>query len=99
METTATLASNVRIMVLWKEDDLKVQITLKTDQLIHCYVQRRDGKFEGWIIVVYARKNSQARTTLWQDLLHLQSTIHEPWLVLGDLNVVLSVEEKFVETG
>lgn len=45
-------------------------------------------------ITVYGVHNINARTHLWTSLKQLHRNIQEPWLVMGDFNVVLSQDDK-----
>lgn len=49
--------------------------------------------------MVYALNTNEGRAGLWNDLLHLKQSITLPWIVMGDLNVVLSSDEKMLEDG
>lgn len=44
--------------------------------------------------MVYASPNYARRTQLWDDLAHLADSIHLPWVILGDFNVILTDAER-----
>lgn len=71
----------------------------RSSQYMHCLIRCRDGSFEGLVTVVYAYNTREHRRALWESLVALSQSITQPWTVLGDLNVVLSQEEKVVEEG
>lgn len=66
---------------------------------MHCRVEHKSGKFKGYVSLVHATNTSTGRDALWECLLHIQSQMNDPWVVLGDFNVVLNDEEKMVEQG
>lgn len=97
--TTEAMASNIRIMILWKAENLEVSVLDRTSQFIHCKLRARDGSFEGLVTVVYAFNQRVERRALWDALEAKSSNINTPWVVLGDMNVVRSADEKMVEGG
>lgn len=54
IETSGAQALNTRIMLLWKDDILEVEVLSKSAQFIHTYVRSRDGSFTGYVTFVYA---------------------------------------------
>lgn len=75
METTENLASNIQIMVMWKAEEVDIQVVLKTPQLIHCRVISKDNIFDGYVSIVYAYNRRSGREALWADLLQLKPVI------------------------
>lgn len=46
------------------------------------------------VTLVYAKYNQQERLVLWESLSGIAQSMHDPWIVGGDFNVVTSDEEK-----
>lgn len=58
-----------------------------------------DGRKIGYCSFVYASNRVQERKPLWRRLSRLSQQINEPWCIMGDFNVVASVEEKITKDG
>ncbi|XP_056688387.1 uncharacterized protein [Spinacia oleracea] len=78
-----------RIWLAWHHADITIQIIQKTEQLIHCWVQLKNGKAAFFLTVVYGLHTVDTRKHLWHDLSLLAHSITSPWCVVGDFNVVL----------
>jgi hypothetical protein len=77
----------------WNRDLITVDVCKKQFQYIHLRVRYPNN--EWWFFTpVYASPHEPLRATLWDDLKELSSTIQLPWLVAGDFNDIISVEEK-----
>lgn len=70
---------------------LQVTILNLSDQHVTVYVPLDDGMI--FLSVVYAKCNYQDRRALWQSL-KLEILSDEPWLGLGDFNVIRRDEER-----
>lgn len=93
------LASNMRVLLLWKDRDIEVQIVHRSDQFIHSLVKSRAGDTKCTVTFIYVRNTVEERASLWHQLLELQRQVDGPWLALGDLNVVLDETEKRTTSG
>lgn len=84
-------AYNGRIWILWKQHVNMVRIS-SIDQCITCRVTINNNEMV--ISFVYASNNAQERKNLWSYLLETANMIdRDPLMVLGDFNVLLSLEE------
>lgn len=71
----------------------------KDDHVIHCYIVQKTGAFRGYISFIYASNQMGERQRMWLKLQEMSNIINEPWLLLGEFNVVLNVSEKLREDG
>ncbi|KAK4706549.1 hypothetical protein R3W88_033902 [Solanum pinnatisectum] len=84
---------NGRVLLLWKKH-LDVQIFHVHEQFIHCEVANVATSISILITIVYARNELSQREVLWQELRGLGANIQSPWILNGDFNNVLVVEER-----
>ncbi|KAL2925881.1 hypothetical protein RDABS01_023061 [Bienertia sinuspersici] len=63
-------------------------------QYIHSVVKPSSGLREFFYTFVYAFNEPKNREVLWKDMTNLNSRIKEPWLIMGDINCVMSNEER-----
>ncbi|GFY97543.1 hypothetical protein Acr_12g0000840 [Actinidia rufa] len=85
---------NGRIMLIWKEDRVDVEIIESTAQVIHCLVTCKTTSAKLYVSFVYAFNKLVGRRTLWENLRKFNTCADLPWLLLGDFNNVLIGEEK-----
>lgn len=77
------------IVIMWKEDTLKLDNVYVTPQGIHVMVKVLPN-FKVWFFsAIYASPDFNTRTQLWEDLCNLSQTHKEEWLIGGDFNEVL----------
>ncbi|KAL2937606.1 Polyribonucleotide nucleotidyltransferase [Bienertia sinuspersici] len=62
--------------------------------MMHCVIKPSSCLTESYCTFVYAFNEAKGREMLWQDLYKMHSTQKGPWLVMGDLNVVMNMEER-----
>ena len=82
-----------RIIIAWNPVYFTVDIQKCTQQLIHCLVQFRNGKW-CYITCVYGFNEEAKRKDLWKDIRGLAEKIYLPWLAVGDYNDILEYEER-----
>lgn len=87
-------ASNGRIWLGWKTINSEVQILHVSAQCIHCKVQDKNSTFACLVSVVYGYNTINARKEFWSRLREIGMNVTEPWLVLGDFNTILSIEDR-----
>ena len=85
---------NGRIWILWDPTKINIQVMNEGTQYIHCRLSRLDGSFITWITAVYALNRIEDRCRLWTHLESLQPHTGENWMLLGDFNNVLSVQDR-----
>ncbi|KAK6791607.1 hypothetical protein RDI58_010688 [Solanum bulbocastanum] len=64
------------------------------EQFIHCEVANVVASISVLITLVYARNELTQREVLWKELRGLRANIQSPWIMSGDFNNVLEVEER-----
>ncbi|KAK4733821.1 hypothetical protein R3W88_008082 [Solanum pinnatisectum] len=84
---------NGRICLLWRKHD-NVQILHIYEQLIHCQLESPISNFSADVTIVYARNELSKREILWQTLQNMSASVHGPWILSGDFNYVLFVNER-----
>ena len=82
-----------RIIIAWDPLVFTVDIRMCTSQLIHCFIQTQQ-KTEFCMTCVYAFNEDSRRIDLWRDLECLAQNMVTPWLVVGDFNDVLELNER-----
>ncbi|KAL2923459.1 hypothetical protein RDABS01_014950 [Bienertia sinuspersici] len=65
-----------------------------TEQLVQCVVNPNGGGPEFYTTFIYAHNDAGAREKLWKDLEQLHSKMTGPWLLMGDFNCVINLEER-----
>ncbi|XP_075096132.1 uncharacterized protein LOC142174238 [Nicotiana tabacum] len=83
-----------RLWVFWKNIMVQVNILMVTTQVIHCQVKDMGSQFECCITFVYGKNKLHERKELYEQLRMIYRTMQESWLVIGDFNSVLSVNDR-----
>ncbi|GJV73508.1 RNA-directed DNA polymerase, eukaryota, reverse transcriptase zinc-binding domain protein [Tanacetum coccineum] len=83
-----------RIMVGWNPNKLRVWLIARTKQCMFLLVETLCLKVKFFCTIVYASNSYIDRRKLWRDLGAQKSiTNGDPWVIIGDFNVSLKVEE------
>ena len=86
---------NGRVWVLWDPSILDITTVCMTDQMIHVAVTVIQSQTKFSVSFIYAQNDYILRRALWNHLRLLsQSCSQQPWLVLGDFNVVRKDNER-----
>ncbi|PSS19303.1 Endonuclease, partial [Actinidia chinensis var. chinensis] len=94
MESNFSHHPNGRILLVWKEDLVQLDIIQTTDQAIHCLATCKSSNVSFYISFIYAFNTPVGRRPLWHNLRRLSYTSQNPWILLGDFNNVLSPDER-----
>lgn len=78
---------------MWKPNQWDLKLISSTDQTIHSEVFTYDGKFSHYLIVVYAHNLVSKRKNIWENIKDKQDTFKGPWMIIGDFNNVLKVND------
>lgn len=70
-----------------------VKIAFNHTHFIHLKISVQNV-IQSWVTVVYASPNSTGRHALWYHLNSIAESMHDPWIVGGDFNSILYIEEK-----
>lgn len=71
----------------------RVVCSSKDEQQIIIDFTRMNGELF-MVTIVYVSKDIIMRKNLWNVLIGIDAMVNEPWMVLGDFNFVLSVQER-----
>ncbi|OIT34460.1 hypothetical protein A4A49_66105, partial [Nicotiana attenuata] len=85
---------NGRIWISWRPDYYKIQPKMRTAQVITCEITYVPLKLQFMLSRVYAHNTREERKELWETLVQLSSNCQKPWLILGDFNSVLKMEDR-----
>lgn len=82
------------IWICWKPQQVEVQTLISRPQFVHFLVKDKRSPFASQITFVYGLNTINERKVLWKRLRTLNNSTTDPWIVLGDFNVVLSVNDR-----
>ncbi|XP_061361234.1 uncharacterized protein LOC133305091 [Gastrolobium bilobum] len=82
------------IWILWDDRDVEVEIIQSHHQYVHTKILYLEEKKFNFVSFVYGSPRRIERCCLWEGLEELAEGIHSSWVILGDLNSVLSPSEK-----
>ncbi|XP_043697107.1 uncharacterized protein LOC122647867, partial [Telopea speciosissima] len=88
------LDNSIQIWLGWDPNFYDVVLVQKSKQFIHAKVSIVGTSVFFFCTVVYALNSVVARKELWEDVGAIASAIINPWVVLGDFNVIRSNSEK-----
>ncbi|XP_074267096.1 uncharacterized protein LOC141590399 [Silene latifolia] len=83
-----------RIWLLWDSSQIMVSCIRKDLQVIHAQVTNLVTGFDWTCSLVYGCNADSDRVALWDSLIAMKANVHGPWLVMGDFNNVLYVNER-----
>lgn len=63
-------------------------------QMVHCIVKDRGSDFSCELTFVYSYNTNAERKEMLNQLRSLHNNINDPWLVMGDFNTILSVNDR-----
>lgn len=87
---------NGRIWLGWDPNLWKVQKLVTNAQHLSCFINRVGTNDSFFVSFVYALNTDVERRSLWAGLIDFQRSIgsdSSPWIVLGDFNSCLKLEE------
>ncbi|GKC78416.1 RNA-directed DNA polymerase, eukaryota, reverse transcriptase zinc-binding domain protein [Tanacetum coccineum] len=83
-----------RIMIGWNSNKMNVWVIAKSKQCIFLLVETICKKVKFFCSIVYASNSYMERRKLWRELGAQKSITNGiPWVLMGDFNVTLRVEE------
>ncbi|XP_062085698.1 uncharacterized protein LOC133791797 [Humulus lupulus] len=80
-------ASEGRLLLIWQQNLVSVEVLKETDQLLHVCVKGLRTNKLFCVTFVYGRNSIEERVPLWSDLSGLWFPA-TPWLLAGDFNAV-----------
>ncbi|GJV71773.1 hypothetical protein Tco_1491768 [Tanacetum coccineum] len=85
-----------RIILGWNKDVVDVLVEAKSDQAIHAKIFHKADNKSMYCSFIYAGNNPLERHQLWADLgFHKNVVRGAPWIIMGDFNVALNMEDSF----
>ncbi|KAL3529793.1 hypothetical protein ACH5RR_009115 [Cinchona calisaya] len=89
-----------RIIVCWNDAILEVGCLDCYSQAISCNVRIKETQTTCFVTFVYGSNDDDERKALRDHLLALQRTVsNQPWLLIGDFNIIRSCKEKIGGKG
>ncbi|KAL2921807.1 Aspartyl/glutamyl-tRNA(Asn/Gln) amidotransferase subunit B [Bienertia sinuspersici] len=85
---------NGRILLAWNPNSFTLELETMTDQIMQCVIKPSSGLPEFFCSFIYAHNDAKLRESLWQDLINMSNKMRGPWLLMGDFNCVIDIEER-----
>ncbi|XP_071905731.1 uncharacterized protein [Coffea arabica] len=82
------------LAVLWKEE-VKVKQVLFTTFTIELLIVDSDTSLEWWCVCIYASPDASIRKAQWEVINRRRQIWGEAWVVMGDMNDIVSQGEKW----
>ncbi|GJW44992.1 RNA-directed DNA polymerase, eukaryota, reverse transcriptase zinc-binding domain protein [Tanacetum coccineum] len=87
------------IIMGWDPNSVRVMVLSQSTQLMNLFVETVDGHYSFYCSFIYAHVRTSGRKVLWKDLIcHSLMVKEEPWLLMGDFNVILDPSESLGRT-
>ncbi|KAI3827752.1 hypothetical protein L1987_01835 [Smallanthus sonchifolius] len=89
-----------RIIVGWNNEMVDLMVLAQTEQVMHVQLVSKIDSKTLFCSFVYAKNTYQERRDLWKDLCkHKQMMEDKPWIVMGDFNSALYVDDYLYGTS
>ena len=82
------------IAVMWNNDNVHVSVLSKDSRSIHLLVYDIRLQKTSVIFGLYGPAQKRDKHSFWDKLIELNTVIDLPWCLIGDLNEILSPDEK-----
>ncbi|XP_022037240.1 uncharacterized protein LOC110939954 [Helianthus annuus] len=93
----AMCAKGTRIILGWHMDNIDVMVVDANSQVMHTQIMFKNDKKMIYASFVYASNCYKERRQLWESLkMHKGLVNNNPWIILGDFNVALNIEDKYM---
>ncbi|XP_059315396.1 uncharacterized protein LOC132066006 [Lycium ferocissimum] len=83
-----------RIWVVWDARLCDFSVIQSTPQYIHGYLRIHANNMAFHLTVIYRLHSIQDRKPLWEDLTNIAGLMSIPWLVMGDFNAIMHVNDR-----
>ncbi|XP_042453140.1 uncharacterized protein LOC122037762 [Zingiber officinale] len=87
-------SSRSRVLVIWDPHQVTFGITKFDEQYLHGHVTSAVTQKTFQITIVYGLLSISKRRRLWEGLDVIGESMNTPWILLGDFNSPISVEDK-----
>uniref|UniRef100_A0A803QRF1 Reverse transcriptase zinc-binding domain-containing protein n=1 Tax=Cannabis sativa TaxID=3483 RepID=A0A803QRF1_CANSA len=81
-----------RILLIWKDKLVGVDIISENAQMVHCKVKFTGQKHGFMVTVVYRSNSMEDRKSLWESLASI-GTMKDSWIIFGDFNAMFSFHD------
>ncbi|XP_021853432.1 uncharacterized protein [Spinacia oleracea] len=85
---------NGRIVLAWDPDEFQIDIIHMGSQLIHTCVTPRSSDKGFFCTFIYGFNTPTERESLWAPLTSFSNLNHQAWLVMGDFNSIMEMEDR-----
>ncbi|GKD71308.1 ribonuclease H-like domain-containing protein, partial [Tanacetum coccineum] len=83
-----------RIAVGWDQGKCAAHLISQTSQVMHFLVRCLSNNSQVYVSIVYGENSPKTRLGLWKNLLeHKMGVGNESWVLLGDFNIILNINE------
>lgn len=79
------------LLLVWNPNKLNLQVVSHSSQVIHNIVSKVGSTLR--ITFAYVWPSPAAKERLWHDIKTYADNIYDPWILLGDLNDIGSMDE------
>ncbi|XP_074305730.1 uncharacterized protein LOC141640950 [Silene latifolia] len=83
-----------RIWIIWDASNYDVEVLRSEAQVVHTRVTFLPTGKAWWLSMVYGFNSLAERVGLWQCLKSMKNAVRGPWVVMGDFNNVLAMNER-----
>nr|XP_033514585.1 uncharacterized protein LOC117279202 [Nicotiana tomentosiformis] len=84
---------NGRIWLAWRQEYFKMNLISMNAQVVTCEVTHNSLQATFMMTIVYAFNTKEDRRSLWSYLDVVSRSMGSPWIVMGDFNSVLHIED------
>lgn len=88
---------NGSIWITWRQDYYQVVAISKITQVVTCKIIYLPKQSSFYVTFVYAYNHRCKRRGLWEYLESQMVVCKSPWMVIGDFNLVLHIEDRIGE--
>lgn len=81
------------IILLWN-NKFTLDVVSLYDRYLHCQIKDFAHHIKWHATFLYMTPQKENQAQIWDNLLHLQPPNQEPWMIIGDFNCILSLQEK-----
>ncbi|XP_058726600.1 uncharacterized protein LOC131597960 [Vicia villosa] len=85
---------NGRLWIGWDPRIWEIKNVMSSEQYLHSEVYLANGTFSHYMTAIYALNQLSHRKNLWNDIQSLGDRINMPWIIIGDYNNVLKVNDR-----
>ncbi|GKB70529.1 putative RNA-directed DNA polymerase, eukaryota, reverse transcriptase zinc-binding domain protein, partial [Tanacetum coccineum] len=95
VSNNVSCSDGMGIIVGWDPNTVRVMVISQSAQVMNLFVESINGHHRFYCSFVYAHVRASGRKPLWRKLIcHSLVVKDEPWLLMGDFNVILDPSER-----